>query len=435
MIYVRKYFSKYFKEDFMKKLMLLVGAILFASTLMVGDLFAYNYQYDASFTRMHARAATTDAPDAAYYNAAGLVKLQDGLYLDLGNVMGTKRYSHKMVFANYHDASPTWIMPHLALVYKKDKGSVFAELHIPAGGGTIMYRNIYGIYSLMTEVAGLGLPILPSKLKAYSSWIQGTIGGSYALTDWLAVTASVKYAQYTYEMAIGYVGLGTISKTKTSAGGFGGQAGLMISPIKQLDITAMYSTQIIARGTTRDMKTHYSHIDEARLPDYLLIGINVKPVENVSIQASYQLTFSQQRNYGSSYVYDALAGQILNDFSYSYMTSTGAFATGGNAQDYKMKMSHKVALGGEFQVHKMVAVSLGGSYESQDTHPRAQVPFDPGLSNIGVGLGLKITPIERFSIQIGGSRYFYISEKMMFGLIKMNKELWSGAIALTGKII
>lgn len=417
----------------MKKLMLLVGAILFASTLMVGDLFAYNYQYDTSFTRMQARAATTDAPDAVYYNAVGTVKMVDGLYLDLGNQMGAKRYSHRILFANYHDATPSFIMPNLALVWKKDRGAIFAEMHIPAGGGTLEYKKSTGIWTLLTEVpAGT---LLPNKLKGTSFWIQGSVGGAFSFTDWLAVTASVKYAQYSYELAVGYIGLGNISKNKTSAGGFGGQGGIMITPMKELAITALYSTQVIARGTTRDLKTHYSRIDEARLPDYLLIGINVKPTETLSLQASYQLTFSQQRNFGSSYAVDLVTGTLLNEFSYSYLTSSLAVATGGNIQDYKMKMAHKVAVGGELLVHKMLALSLGASFESQDTHPRVQVPFDPGLANIGVGLGMKIIATDRFSIQLGAARYFYFTEKMMFGLVKMNKEVWSFGIGLTGKII
>ena len=417
----------------MKKHLLLVGAILFALTVMVGDVFAYNYQYDASWTRMQARSATTDAPDAVYYNPVGTVLMPDGLYLDIGNNMGTKRYEHSFLKANYFDATPSWIMPNVALVYKKDKGSIFIEMHIPAGGGTLLYRNIYGIGTLLTSVPA-GLPLLPSKLKASSFWIQGSAGGAFAITDWLAVTAAVRYSQYSIEQAVGYVGLGTISKTKMAAGAFSGDGGIMITPIKQLNITALYSTEVIARGVTRDEKTHYSHIDEGRLPDYLLIGFNVHPIDTVSIQGSYQLTFSQQRNYGTSYAVDLATGTILNNFSYSYMTLTGT-SLGGNIQDYKMKLNHKVGLGGEFQVHKMVAVSLGVSFESQDANPRAQVPFDPDLANIGVGLGLKITPIERFSIQIGGAKYSYFTEKMMFGLIKMNKSVWSGSISLTGKLI
>ncbi|MBN1496155.1 MAG: hypothetical protein JXA07_05260 [Spirochaetes bacterium] len=415
----------------MKKLFAL-GSVLLTSVFMAGSLYAYNYSHDPSFARMMARAATIDAPDAVYYNAVGLVKMDDGMYIEIGNQMGAKRYMHKFIAANYHDATPSYIMPNLALVWKKDKAAIFLEMHIPAGGGTLMYRNIFGIGTLLTEVAGLGLPLLPSKLKASSFWIQGSMGGSFAFTEWLAVTGCVKYSMYSYEMAVGYVGLGTISKEKTSAGAFSGAGGIMITPMKELSITALYSTEVIARGTTRDLKTHYSHIDEARLPDYLLIGINIKPTETLSIQASYQLNFSNQKNYGAS----TPTASLVRDFAYAGVgLTTSTLITGGNTQDYKGRMNHKVGLGGELKVHKMLMLSLGLSYETQDCYPRAQIPFDPELKNIGVGLGMKIMPTDNFSIQIGGAKYTYFTDHMMLGLVKMNKSVWQGAISLTAKVM
>jgi hypothetical protein len=420
----------------MKKVILILGAVLFASALIVGDLYAYNYSHDTSYMRTMARAATIDAPDAVYYNAVGLVKMADGMYLDLGNQMGAKRYEHKFLAANYHDASPAYIMPNFALVWKKDKAAIFVEMHIPAGGGTVMYRNIWGIGVLSSESALAALPLLPSKVKGSSSWIQGSAGGSYAFTEWLAVTGCVKYSQYSYEQAIGYVGLGTISKTKTSAGGFSGAGGIMITPEKSINVTVLYSTEVIARGKTTEVKYHYSHIDEARLPDYLLIGINFKPTDAVSIQASYQLNFSQQKNFGTTRLYDLATGYAITNFVYSHIDpTTGLSVVGGNIQDYKGRLSHKAGLGGEFLVHKMLMIGLGVSYESQDVYPRVNNPFDPSLKNIGVGVGLKIIPIEQFSIQLSAAKYSYFTDHRSFGLVKMNKSVWSFGIGLTGKII
>ncbi len=423
----------------MKKLLGVLGAILFASTLIVGDLFAYNYSHDTSFTRMMARSATIDAPDAVYYNAVGLVKMKDGMYIDIGNQMGAKKYMHKFILSNFEDKTPSFIMPNLALVWKKDKAAIFLEMHIPAGGGALNVTGKTGIYTLMTQPATRGLPLLPTKLKASSFWIQGSMGGSFAFTDWLAITGSVKFSMYTYEMALGYMGAGTISKTKTSAKGFSGQGGIMLTPIKELAITALYSTEVIARGKTTDMKTHYSHIDEARLPDYLLIGINVKPTEKVSIQASYQLNFSNEKDYGTENIIDLTDGSALRDFAYGgyeYGLRTGIERViGGNVQDYKYRLSHKMGLGGEFQVHEMLIFSLGASCETQDVYPRAQNPFDPSLVNIGVGLGLKIMPTENFSIQLAGAKYTYITDWAMYNMIKLNKSVWSAGIGLTAKVM
>jgi long-subunit fatty acid transport protein len=420
----------------MKKILTL-GVLLFAFAFMAGNLYAYNYSHDTSFARMMARAATTDAPDAVYYNPVGLVKMADGMYIDLGNQMGAKRYMHKFLFANYHDATPSLIMPNIALVWKKDKAAIFAELHVPAGGGSILYRQWSGISTLMLQEGLSALPLTPNKLKASSFWLQGALGGSFAFTEWLAITGMVKYSKYSYEMSVGYMGLGTISKTKTDAGGFSGAGGIMITPVKMVNITALYSTEVIARGTTRDMKTHYSHIDEARLPDYLLIGVNVRPLEALSIQVQYQLIFSQQKDFGTPYTGISPASR---NFAYagsglivSSLMSTAV--NGGNSQDYKYRISHKVGVGGEYLVHKMVMVSLGVSYESQDVYPRAQNPFDPSLKNIGVGLGLKINATDNFSIQIGGAKYSYFTDHALLGLMKLNKSVWQGAIGLTAKVM
>jgi long-subunit fatty acid transport protein len=424
----------------MKKILLALGAVLFVSAVVADGLLAgtYNFSYDPSWTRMMARAATTDAPDAVYYNPAGLVKIKDGLYIDIGNQMGAGGYQHKFIAANYASSVPVFIDPNLSLVLKKDKAAVFMECHIPSGGGSVLYENKWGIATLISQPGVSSLPYFPTKVKGSAFWIQGSAGGSYAFTDWLAITGCVRYSSYSYEMSIGYMGAGTIQKTKTTAGGFSGAGGIMVTPLKELAMTMLYSTEVIARGKTTDMKLHYSHIDEARLPDYLLVGINVRPNETMSFQVQYQLVFSSEKDYGSRNIVNLTTGAALTNFSYagySYGLTGISAVLGGNIQDYKNHLAHQVGFGGEFLVHRMLVFSLGVQYKTQIVYPRAQNPFLPDLKDIGVGLGFKITPVENFSIQIGGARYFYFTDRMLYNTIKMNRYVWTAAIGLTGKIL
>ena len=125
----------------MKRLFLFLGAILFLSAFVAADLFAYKYSHSPSFTRTQARAATISSVDSVYYNPVGLVKMENGMYLDLGNQMGAKRYMHKFLFGNYHDATPSFIMPNLGLAWKNDRGAIFLSVYVPAGGGTVNYVN------------------------------------------------------------------------------------------------------------------------------------------------------------------------------------------------------------------------------------------------------------------------------------------------------
>ncbi|MBN2079428.1 MAG: hypothetical protein JW838_10715 [Spirochaetes bacterium] len=418
----------------MRRLFLFLGAVLFVSAFVAGDLFAYNYSHSTSFVRTQARAATISSVDSVYYNPVGLVKMENGMYLDLGNQMGAKRYMHKFLFGNYHDATPSWIMPNLGLAWKNDRGAIFLSVYVPAGGGTVNYVNNLGIGTLLLEPAVAGLPILPSKLKAKSFWIQSMVGGSFAFTDWLAVTAGVKFSMYTAEQAIGYVGLGTVSKDVTTANGFSGFGGIMLTPVKEVSITALYSSKVIARGKNVDVKYHYSKIAEERLPDYILVGLNVKPTDTIELQAQWQMNFAGQHNYantrGERFAYIGLANQT--NFAYADLITP---TLGGNSENYKYRHDHKVGLGAEFTLHKMFLASLGVSYGTQEKYPRAQVPFDPNLRNIGVGLGFKIMPSDKFSIELGGAKYTYFTDHMAFGLIKLNKSVWSFGIGLTAKVM
>ncbi len=420
----------------MKRLFLFLGAILFASAMVAGDLFAFTFSHSPSFVRTQSRAATISSVDSVYYNPVGLVKMENGIYLDLGDQMGMKRYSHKFLLANYHDATPSFTIPNLGLAWKNDKGAIFMSVYVPAGGGTLNYVNNLGIGTLLLQpaIAGAGLPILPSKVKASSFWIQSSVGGSFAFTDWLAVTAGMRFNMYTYEQAIGYVGVGNISKVERKGHGFSGFGGIMLTPTEKVNLTVLYSSKVIARGKEVDVKYHYSKIMEERLPDYILFGLNVKPVENIEIQASYQLSFSGQKNYantrGERLAYVGLAN--LGNFAYADLLNP---TVGGNSENYKYRNEHKMGLGAEFTLHKMFLMSLGVSYCTQEKYTRAQNPFDPNLRNIGVGMGFKIMPTERFSIDLGAAKYTYFTDHMAFGLIKMNKSVWSFGIGLTAKVI
>jgi len=417
----------------MKKLLVMLGAIMFASAFIVGDLFAYTYSHSTSFTRTMSWAATISSPDSVYYNPVGLVKMKDGLYLDLGNQAGMKRYEHRLVWANYHDATPSFTIPNLALAYKNGRGAIFAAVYIPAGGGSVKYKSNSGIFTgALSGMMPYALP--PNYIKATNFWIQGAAGGAFALTDWLALTAGLKYSMFSYEVSMGYWGA-CVMKQKTAANGFSGFAGIMITPMEKINITALYSTQVIARGKTTDLKWHYSQIAEERLPDYLLIGINIKPVDAIEIQASYQLNFSQQRNYGTTSTINLATGAALHEFGYAGYDTAGNVLLGGNTQNYKGKLQHKVGLGIESKVHEMLILSCGVSYESQEIYPRVQNPLDPDLQNIGVGIGGKLIINEQISLELAGARYFYFTDRAMYNLIKMNKSVTSFGLGLTAKLM
>ncbi len=450
----------------MKKLLLAMGVFLLTSAFFAGQLFAYNYSYSPSYARTLSRAATIGTADAVYYNPVGLVEMKDGLYLDLGNQMGYKKYSHKVgtEFRTYADTTPTYLMPNFALIWKKDKGALALSVYVPAGGGSVNYNAPMGGMSLITynlsasswgmfnKDPATGLPYTSyrsgygvSYIKANSTWIQGQLSGAYKFTDIFSVTGGIRFSRYSGFDAAGLSKLGTLQKNEYLGYGFSGFAGFMIAPVKEFALTAMYATQTFARGSQRSVKNHYSKAYQNTLDDYVMVGINLKPIDKLSIQVSYQLTFEGERKLGTSKLlakslelafYDSISalGVTTNTWTIGANGYTLPYNyAGGNSYNWKYKNAHMVGLGIEYAFTDIFTGSIGGTYTNGNKHPRAQNPLDPCLTKFGVGLGFKVKAHELVDIDVGVARYFYKTERMFFNVIKLNKEIWNGGIGITIK--
>jgi hypothetical protein len=418
----------------MKKMLLMLGAILCASAIITSQVFAYNYINSSSFLRTNARNATIDSPDAVYYNPVGLVKLPDGFYTEIGNTFVFKEYSHKYGAASYTDNTPVLFDMYGGLIYKNSKGALFIANWIPEGGGFSDYRNPYGIQTInFLQGTGLYSALTPSYVHAYKFWVTIATGGSYALADWLAITAGLRTNIFYFETVIGFMKLGSVSKSTERASGVSGWGGIMITPIKEINFTAMYASECIARGTITDKKMHHSQINENRLPAYVALGLNVKPHEKVQIQVSYQLSFTEQMNYGNSrIVFLPTTGQFAQEFGFKYANQFTP-TIGTNIKNYKGKLTHAAGIGAEFQVSEKLLVSCGVGYENAWLHPRAQNPLDPKLASVSVGAGFKYKYSDTGTVDIGALKGTYIKDSMAFGLIKMNKNVWAVSLNLSTK--
>ncbi|OHD64643.1 MAG: hypothetical protein A2176_10055 [Spirochaetes bacterium RBG_13_51_14] len=420
----------------MKKILLMLGAILFASAMIAGDVFAYNYINSTSFVRMPSRAATISTVDAVFYNPAGLVKIPDGFYTELGNNFIVKNYSHKFLAGSYTDSTPVLFSMFGGFIYKSGKGSLFIVNYVPEGGGMSDYRNKFGIQTLELLQGGVASLTSPSYVHAYRFWVQIAMGGAYALSDSFAVTAGLTSNIYYYDQSFGYIGTGCVAKETTRADGFGGWLGFLITPVKQVNFSIKYAPEVIARGKITDKKMHYSQITEARLPAYLAIGLNVKPHEKVELQASYQLSFTQQKAYGNSKqpAFDPATVLVTRAWEYEFgYAAQYVPTTGSNIVDYKGKLTHAAGVGVEVRVHEKILVSCGVGYENAWLHPRAQNPFDPKLASVVVGLGGRFKATDKMDVDIGILKNTYFEDKMLFGLIKMKKNVWVFSIDLSTK--
>ncbi len=410
-----------------------------------------------SFSRTQSRAATINATDAAYYNPAGLVKLKDGSYIDLGYQIVTKTISHEIVFSNGAERTPSWFIPNFAYVYKQGRGALFMSLHMPEGAKFSRFTEPIGGIPLLAYAglnlgpvmmdilrrAGLTLSTGPlelpavSYLKASEYWLQGRLGGSISINETFALTGGIACSYFDARRSAGLAGAGTVYSSWTSAYGWSGFFGILLTSSDKTALSILYSTPVMARGTERTAKINYSQIMESRLPDYLLIGLHFISFENVSVQISYQITFSGEKTYGTKNIYTSNHEFGYLDWLYvalnSESLSMAPLIAHGNSQNYKFKNGHRIGLGFEFDTGAAVP-SVGFSYSTQERYPRAQNPLDPDLGRIGIGGGLKLKASDSLVIETGAATYLFVTDRMLYKSIKMNKTAWTWGLGLTLKL-
>lgn len=151
----------------MRKLILLLLAIVLCPFLSYSGGIVTNANQSASYVRMFARDASVEI-DAVYFNPAGLAKLDDGFYLSLSNQTITQ---NKIVVSDYsylNDAPESEyvgevsapLFPDLYAVYKKGKWAVSLGINPIGGGGGATYNNglpsfEMGVADLVPGLAGL----------------------------------------------------------------------------------------------------------------------------------------------------------------------------------------------------------------------------------------------------------------------------------------
>ena len=421
-----------------------------------GPLAAGELSPSVSFLRMQSMAIAPSSIDAAYYNPAGLAGLDNGLYFDLGYQVKTKTARYEMARMGGEDTEPSWFIPQFAAAYKKGGGAFFVSLCMPEGVERASFNKPKGGMPLVSyfaldldpvqmatlQGAGLTVPLGSMELpmitwvKANRYWLQGRIGGSFALHPLFAVTGGVSCSYFEGDRSAGVLDWGSIDKIEKSAVGWSGFFGFMLGEPERAMLAVLYSTQVIARGSEKNVKYNYTRVMEERRPDYLLIGLNWPTSDKTAVRLSYRVDFSGERNYGSRNL-------LTRDHEIGYLDwlmvarsaaswSTFPLIAGGNAQNYKHRDRHSFGAGIEIPVKGIIA-SAGLSYSSQEKYPRAQNPLDPDLQRVGIGAGVRINASSSIVVDTGTAYYFYITDRMLYNSTRMEGGAWMMGLSVTVK--
>lgn len=405
-----------------------VGLIFSATSPLIAGGIVNKQNFSVEYLRTFSRNAATDAADAAAYNPAGVMKMEDGGYVDLGVFHAPKEYSNTIEGTEYKADEPSAI-PGLFGLYRQDRWAAFAAFTIPAGGGKVAYEEgnatTFSQGSLLMAGANFALTQAPyslpaltyydsiknQELEANSIYYGYTVGGAYELNDMVSVSLGVRYIDAQKEakasITISPSALGAAPPFnltdrafdidyEETASGWGGFVGVNIAPTDELNIGIRYETK-----TELDFETKVNTDDTGMLTD------GAKEREDLpgllGLGAAYTIT-----------------PKVKVDASITYYLEKNA-----NWEDDRLKdagNSYDLAIALEYAFSSKLKGSVGYMYTQTGIDPDDMLPEAPELDAQTVCGGVVYEAIPGLNLNFALMNTFYKSETRSDG-IKLDKDI------------
>jgi long-chain fatty acid transport protein len=418
----------------MRKGLIAVGIIVLmvglASSLQAGGIIN-KQNLSADYIRTLNRNAADDMADAAVFNPAGTVRLQDGFYVKADAIYLWKDYSNQLpsspasVNLGTQSSGEPSIIPGLFAVYKQDRWAGFFAVTVPGGGGEVRYQDGNARTAVLSSptsppfnipgnpgigVRGLGTVLggpagnasnINQYIEASSEYVGYTMGLAYKVFDSLSLSGGARYVdahqKFKGSASATTAPFGTANvKIERTDEAWNYFLGIDYAPIKDLNfaLTYMSNTALNFKADTTDTSpgkaistgvgwTDGTH-EREDLPGYLALGVS----------------------------YFIIPGTLRIEPNLTYYLEKQATFQGQRFQNSEPGNSYDIGVALEYILNPQWRFSVGYLHtEIQGMQSRDLLPEAPELSANSVACGLVYSPIERLSLTLGVERSWYESVK------------------------
>lgn len=399
--------------------------------------------YTAEYNANMAQQAAINPTTSAYYNPAGIMRLENGTYFTGGVQLAigkeTMKYHTKDGDGGDYSADLLAPIPNFAMIKKQDDRAFFWTFGGIAGGGDLEYKDgVAGIKVLEDGYGSIpGLNPIINKLitgaKDKGSWAEGenmyaqtTIGTAWNINNKLSMSVGgrVVYgwrnldAKLNAEIdlvipdgkgnfkPISNVPINASIESERTAWGFGGQIGLNYAANDTWNFAMRYDTKIKLEFEADATEKNHTltlpgkpgidlgfnmffpqYADGAKyrrdLPAILAVG------------ASQKVTDRWTMFYGGNYYFNESA-KIDKDVP-------------GYAYGLEYDNGWEISVGTEYWLNNKWAVLGGVNYADTGAPKDSYSDVEFALNSFLVGIGIKYRPDEDTEWVVSTSHYFYES--------------------------
>lgn len=391
----------------MKKLFIFLcaGGLIFSLTspILAGGIIN-KQNFSAEYLRTFSRNAATDAADVMVYNPAGVMKMEDGTYVDLGIFHALKDYSNTFSGTESESDEPSTV-PGLFGLYKTGKWAGFAAFTIPGGGGKVVYDKGTATTNTLAQ-ALLASPFFSTinnqEVEGESYYYGYTVGAAYAVNDMISLSLGARYIDAMKENK-GSVTVSGLAPATTfaieyedSADGWGYFLGLNIAPTNELNIGIRFETK-----TELDFETKVKKDDVGILTD------GAKEREDLPglLGLGIAYTFSPKVTIDASFTYYFETSATLEDIR---------FKDTGNSYDAAVALT--------YTFNPKLKGSLGYMYTETDIDPDDMLPEAPELDAQTVCAGLLYEAVPGLNLNFALMHTFYDEATRSDGIV-LDKDI------------
>ena len=391
-------------------------AIVCAFAMVASSAFAYQEAFSTSAHRTQSRNAVVGSVDAAYYNPAGLTKLEDGLYVDVGNrVLGlTTTTEMESVNAESESVTTTFLLPNAAVAYKTGKSSLFLAMDIREGGAGGYWddddsKKVITASGLITAYDLANGEAIIDSIDATTYTFGYTAGGAFELNDMIAVAGGLRYLKKINDKDVKFTDYGKALgqedvESHASWDGYQGFIGILVTPMDGLNVTAQYLGRSVKLANTEDA---YNDSEASVSPSMLLLGVGYKVMPELEVMFSYNQEFTGAWDKGWDMDFPNEDGNI----------------------DKKV-----FGFGAEYTVMPGLIASAGLSYKMTGTADRNNTdPSDPSFDEVDLGAGAKYTVMPGLDVEGAVAYNYYMEAEDKDETQVHNRSAWVLGLGVTYK--
>lgn len=398
----------------------------------------YTAEYNANMAQQAAISPTT----SAYYNPAGIMRLENGTYFTGGiqlaigketmkyNTTGNNKFAGAS--SNKYDADLLAPIPNFAMIKKQDDRAFFWTFGGIAGGGDLEYKDgVAGIKVLEDALNNLyGIPLSPTDKGSWAEgenmYAQTTIGTAWNINNKLSMSVAgrVVYGwrnldaklnahsefleKYASTLGIKNGNIHASMESERTAWGFGGQIGLNYAANDTWNFAMRYDTKVKLEFEADATVKNYNLLGKDLgfgnfFPQYLDGAKHRRDLPAMlAVGASQKITDRWTMYYGANYYFNESA-KIDKDVEYKNLV-TGKTETGMEYDN-----GWEISVGTEYWLNEKWAVLAGVNYADTGAPKNSYSDVEFALNSFLVGMGVKYRPDEDTEWVVSTSHYFYES--------------------------